>query len=207
MKWKIHIARDLPFTALENLQGKFAESVLSAKDLGVLLLSEPKATYTCGRSGLPGELLTSVDNIKTHGIATHHVSRGGKWTYHGPGQLLVYPIVKLTELGYSRFGVRNFLHTLRLSIRAYLEKLGLNGVPGHPFGLYVADKKLVSFGISVERGICRHGLSLYIKNQSDHFRNIDPCGIRGQKVTSLCELGVDLPWEEIATQLAEMIKK
>ncbi len=142
------------------------------------------------------------------GFTIRGVSRGGKWTFHGPGQVVLYPIVRLGELGLSRLAAYRFLLSLRSSLSGHLLSLGLS-CESHerPFGLYANRGKLTSFGIAIESGISLHGLSLYLSPQHAAFEGIHPCGVPGEKITSLEELGIQIEWEALALGVAESIKR
>src|SRR3989338_4580464 len=117
MQWEVRIERNIDWDALEKIQTSLVQQVQKSPTTGFLLLSEPTPTYTCGRSGTPEELLLAGDT------AVRKVSRGGKWTYHGPGQLLLYPVAALTSLGYHTKSARVFAEDLRKSVARVLDNL------------------------------------------------------------------------------------
>ncbi len=196
------IHRGIPWAALEAHQ---AEGALKVAESGghsaILLASEPEPTYTFGRSANPQQRpLNPTARIEP-------VSRGGKWTYHGPGQLLLYPLFQLESFGYDRRQVRRFAGDLRSALKEALKEIGLETESrDEPYGLFVGGAKLASFGIAIRDGICHHGLALYVKDQSAPFAAIDPCGVPGQAVTSLEQLGFALEWEAAAQQVIETVK-
>jgi len=207
MLLNVLIQRQIPWLSLEALQNRCVEEVQRNPELGFLLVSEPEPAYTYGRFATSGDLLWSRALLKRKKIAVHAVSPGGKWTFHGPGQILVYPIFQLGRMG-SRRAVRDFLKTLRDSVSADLLSLGISAESSDkPFGIYVAGKKLASFGIAVQKGVSSHGLALYYREQSVFFEGIHPCGVKGEQMTSLRECGVSLSWEEVASSLVGAIKK
>lgn len=208
MHWETLVRRGIDFPALESLQNSCHAQVVAQPDLGFLLFSEPQATFTGGSQALPEELLLSPEALRQNHQTTIRVDRGGKWTYHGPGQIVIYPVVHLPALGFDRRDIRNFLNTFRHCIQQPLISLGLPVESGDaPFGIYAAGKKLASFGIRVERGVCRHGVALYFSPQSAAFSGIHPCGVPNQAITSVSELGGPISWEGLVAQLAESIKK
>jgi lipoyl(octanoyl) transferase len=150
----------------------------------------------------------SKELLEREGISVFPVSRGGKWTYHGPGQILIYPILHLPSHGYSSKSVRIFLEDLRLAIKDELEILGCSKLTlGEPFGLYLENKKLVSFGFAFERGISSHGLAVYYTDQSRYFSGIHPCGVcQGQSASLLDGLTSQTSWNSVANSLANRIK-
>lgn len=196
--------RDIAFDRLEALQREAMARVRSGPERAEWIASEPRPTYTHGRAADPRGLLWTRAQAESRGIAVHGVSRGGQWTFHGPGQVVVYPIVSLRHRGYPTKAVRRFLEDLRAGVTDFLNDLGLEAdasLPEKPFGVYVGGAKLVSFGIAVERGISCHGLALYLTDQTAWFAGIHPCGVVGERLTSLRALGVSLTWEAAADGL------
>jgi len=145
---------------------------------------EHPAVYTLGRAGRPEHLL---DPGATPVI---HSDRGGQVTWHGPGQLVVYPLLDLARLG---IGVKALVGLLEEAVLALLAGLGLEGQrrEGAP-GVYVGERKIASFGLRVCRHCTYHGLSLNVNNDLAPFARINPCGYPGLEVTSLARLGI--PW-------------
>jgi lipoyl(octanoyl) transferase len=210
--WVTKIFRGISFDDLELEQKTAIETVRQDPDQSFLLVSEPKATFTHGRTAKKEHLLFSTSELSQRGISIAQVGRGGQWTYHGPGQIVVYPVAHLKSLGYRDRGVHCFLNDLRNSVAKALQTYGIDAeARAKPFGLYVSGKKLVSFGIAAHRNVISHGLAIYKSVQSLPFTGIHPCGMTnedGAKVISLDELGLrDIEWTLLATQLVEHIKK
>lgn len=208
MKWEVIIRRNIAWDDLEAEQLSLVEKVKSNSKTAYLLFSEPSPTFTFGRNSDPNELLWSKDLLKAHRIQIYPVSRGGKWTYHGPGQILLYPILHLPTLGYSSKSVRAFLEDFRLGAKEALEKLGVQNLsPQEPFGLYLDQKKLASFGLAFQRGISSHGMALYLVDQSFYFSGITPCGVSGGLATNLVEhLPQKTSWDSVTNLLAQTVK-
>lgn len=140
-----------------------------------LLLLEHPPTITLGRRSLESDLLRSREELLGAGIGIERVGRGGRATYHGPGQILGYPIVRLSHGGR---GVREFVGAMENML---IEVIGCFGVhaerrAGHP-GAWVGPRKLASIGIEVRRGISRHGFALNVDMDLAPFRAIVPCGM------------------------------
>jgi lipoyl(octanoyl) transferase len=212
MNWDLRILRDISWTDLENEQAKAVSEVSSGSQTGVLLFSEPRSTFTCGRSGTPSDLLWSKDELEKRGIETAQVSRGGKWTYHGPGQLLLYPIVSLKSLGLHSKAAREFVETLRKAFLIALRQLGAEAeAVEEPYGIAHQGRKLVSFGIDLHSGIVSHGVALYLRDQRSPFQGIHPCGqpssLPTSLPTSLEEMGFRVTFEDMVSQLLDPIKK
>lgn len=211
LDWQCLTARDLPWDELEARQQACIAAVRENPRRAFLLLSEPRPTFTGGRSAGEAGLVWDGARRQNEGVDRQTVDRGGQWTYHGPGQLLLYPIVSLPALGWRKRDVVPFLDTVRGGAVRFLNALGVKAeTPPNskeqPYGIYVEGRKLASFGISLHGGICAHGLALYVKPQSHFFAGIVPCGVPSQPIVSLAELGVDIDWPNAAAALADAVK-
>ena len=201
MEWLSVSRRGIDFLDLENLQQTLTRDVKADPTRAFLLFSEPLPVYTYGRKA-------SASDFSIGGAPCVAVIRGGRWTYHGPGQVVLYPIVQLRALGLGSLSVSQFLRILARAVLAVLSEYGISAtLRCNPLGLYVGESKLVSFGIHVSQGVTSHGLALYMTDQSQAFSRIHPCGILGQRITSLQELGVAVEWESLQSALSHHIKK
>ncbi len=155
----------------------------AAPDVVVTVEHDP--VITLGRSGSRDHLLASPDELKREGIEVFEVERGGDVTYHGPGQLVVYPIVDLR--GHGR-DVRRFVRGLEGATIATLADLGIEAGrrDGYP-GVWVSDRKIASIGVYVSGWVTRHGLALNVAVDPAHFAMIRPCGLSVETV-SVCDL-------------------
>ncbi len=197
--------RGIPWKDLEALQKDLVNRVTEDPSLSFLLVSEPLPTFTYGRSSQPSDLLwqTPAD----HGVAVESVERGGKWTYHGPGQVVLYPIAFLPTLGYSKRAARQFIGDLAQGVSAYLANLGLTSeVRPTPYGVYLPQGKVASFGVSLRQGISSHGVAVYLKPQR-FFEGIVPCGAADSTITCLADAGLNIEWETAANGLSDYIKR
>ncbi len=149
----------------------------------VLLMLEHPPVYTRGRRSGPGELPMGEDWYRQRGIDIFETDRGGKVTYHGPGQLVGYPIVHLDD-------VVGYVRTLE---RALVAALGDEGVSararpedGRDYtGVWVGERKIASIGIHISRGVTTHGFAVNVENDLRPFEWIVPCGLDGVRMTSL----------------------
>ncbi|MDQ6914779.1 MAG: lipoyl(octanoyl) transferase LipB [Actinomycetota bacterium] len=149
----------------------------------VLLLLEHAPVYTRGRRSQPGELPMGEDWYRAQGIDVVDTDRGGKVTYHGPGQLVGYPIV----------GVRDVVAHVRTLERAIVAALAEGGVGGGTrteegpdfTGVWANDRKIASIGVHVARGVSTHGFAINVENDLQPFEWIVPCGLEGVRMTSL----------------------
>jgi lipoyl(octanoyl) transferase len=179
-------------------EARRAQTVLAAarqrgevEDLLVLLEHPP--VYTKGRRSTPAELPMGEDWYRAQGIEVTATDRGGRVTYHGPGQLVAYPIISLRELD-PPDDVGAFVRALERAIVAALADWGVEAGPiGGLTGVWVGDRpppegearKIGSIGIHVQRGVTTHGLAVNVNNDLQPFEWIVPCGIEACRMTSL----------------------
>jgi lipoyl(octanoyl) transferase len=140
---------------------------------------EHEPVFTLGQAGKPEHVLAAGD------IPVVHVDRGGQVTYHGPGQLVAYPLLDIKRL---RIGVRDYVCRIEQSVIDTLADWDVHAVrrAGAP-GVYVADAKIAALGIRVRRGRTFHGLALNVAMDLAPFARINPCGYAGLRVTSLVD--------------------
>jgi len=148
----------------------------------ILLLEHPP-TYTIGRKGNIKNLLIDSANLKKRGIHFERVSRGGDITFHGPGQLVGYPIIDLNNFNRD---VHRFLRKLEEAIILTLSEFGINGerIP-ELTGVWVGEEKIASIGVGIKKWITYHGFALNVNNDLTCFDKIVACGIPNVKITSM----------------------
>jgi lipoyl(octanoyl) transferase len=156
----------------------------------VLLLLEHPPVYTKGRRSTADELPMGEDWYRMQGIEVTDTDRGGRVTYHGPGQLVGYPIVDLGAYGDD---VHEYIRRME---RVMIESLGEWGVEARCIegqtGVWVGDRKIGSIGVHVDRGVTTHGFAINVNNDLQPFEWIVPCGIEACRMTSLTrELGAE----------------
>ncbi len=200
------VHRGIAWPELEALQKKLVDQVTLSRDRAFLLVSEPLPTYTYGKSARAEDLLWT--DVEARGIQLQAVERGGKWTYHGPGQILVFPILSLAEWGYPRKGVRRLLTEMAESVRGYLESRGIWAeLRWDPFGLYVGGAKIASFGVNVQNGVSSHGLAVYLETQNSPFAGIVPCGAAETRFGCVRDHHPGIEWHSAAIELSGYIKR
>jgi lipoyl(octanoyl) transferase len=150
----------------------------------VLLLLEHEPVYTRGRRSVPGELPFGEEWYRGQGIEIYDTRRGGKVTYHGPGQLVGYPIVRIGD------DVLAYVRLLESALVCALADEGVvaRGRPedGPAFtGVWVGERKIASIGVHVSRGVTTHGFAVNVENDLQPFSWIVPCGLDGVQMTSL----------------------
>jgi lipoyl(octanoyl) transferase len=168
----------------------------------ILLLLEHPPVITLGRGGQERNLLLPEARLAERGIAVHRVGRGGDVTYHGPGQLVGYPIVDLAPRGRD---LHRFLRLLEATLLATLAAFGLQGRrhPGRT-GVWVGEAKIASIGIGVRHWISWHGFALNVATDLGAFDQIVPCGLAGVRMTSMeALLGRALPLSQVETALID----
>lgn len=168
----------------------------------LLVLEHVPPVITLGRRGLSEHILVPENRLKAEGIEVRKTSRGGDVTYHGPGQLVGYPILRLDLRGRD---VRGYLRSLEDAVIWLLNKLDIKGdrVEGMT-GVWVGGEKIASIGVAVRRWVTYHGLSLNVSSDLRHFEYIVPCGLYGKKATSISRvLGRPVSVSEVKPLLVE----
>lgn len=151
----------------------------------ILLLAEHPPTFTIGHFRRGHEFKVSPASLLARGLAICHSDRGGGVVYHGPGQLLVYPILSLKQLGLN---VLQYVRSLEEMALQVLEAFHIRGnrKPGFP-GVWVGAAKIGFIGLHISRGISKHGLALNVDPDLRYFNYIDCCGIPQVAVTSMAK--------------------
>lgn len=179
-------------------------------DVGdTLMLLEHPPTYTLGRRGNKDDLVYGDRERATRGISLYEVDRGGRATYHGPGQLVGYPILALGE----RYDVISYLRMLEDVLIRLAASLGVEARRDEEHtGVWVGRNKIGAIGVKITRGISMHGFAFNVATDLSMFEGIVPCGIRDRWVTSVAaETGRIHPLKEVATlaavHLAEVFER
>lgn len=170
-----------------------------------LLMGEHKPVYTLGFHGNAGNLLVTEAMLRNRGCECIRIERGGDITYHGPGQLIVYPIIDLQSHG---LGVKAYIDLLEESVIRLLDQYGIKGesVKGAT-GVWLGvgtprERKICAIGVKVTRGVTMHGFALNVNTDLAAFGAINPCGFIDKGVTSLAlELGNPLDMSEVKARL------
>jgi len=159
-----------------------------------LWLVQHPAVFTQGQAGKAEHVLAPGD------IPVIQVDRGGQVTYHGPGQVVAYPLIDIRRKG---IGVREFVNRIEETIINVLANFDVEGrrVAGAP-GIYVDGNKIASLGLRVRRGCTFHGLAFNVDMDLEPFKRINPCGFAGLKVTQLADLAV-VDLQQVENQLIE----
>ena len=176
-----------------QIQESLRNKVLKNNTNNYLILVEHDHVYTLGKNANSNNILNSTCEI----IQTQ---RGGDVTYHGPGQLVAYPIINLKK---KKIGVKNYISMIEKLISNILIDYNLEPqILKEETGVWVEDKKIASIGIHVTRGVTMHGLAINVNTDLSYFDNIISCGIQGVKMTSLDkELGKKIRMNDIKKSL------
>jgi lipoyl(octanoyl) transferase len=168
-----------------DLQVSLAGSVHRGELPNCLLLVEHPHVFTKGRLSPPEQILLSAEELLDRGIKVYETDRGGLVTYHGPGQLVAYPVVSLRGWG----GPLKYVRTLERIIVEALACLGIAaGVEPGLTGVWVDDAKIAAIGVKVSRGVAYHGFAVNVNTDLSFFDCIVPCGIADRGVTSISQL-------------------
>jgi len=175
----------------------------------VVLLLEHHPVYTVGRRTLASDWGGDPTAAHVDGIDIQHVNRGGSVTYHGPGQLVVYPILRLTD--HVR-GVRAYVERLEEAVIQCLREYGITGYrKAKAPGVWVADPreaKIASIGIRVDRGVTMHGVALNVDMDLTPFRGITPCGLHDCHATSMAEVaGRPVSLKRVTPSLLDQLQR
>jgi len=149
----------------------------------VLLLLEHPPTITLGRNAIRDHLLVSEELLRKRGVELWNVDRGGDITFHGPGQLVGYPIL---SLGTGERDVHGYMRNLEESLIRLLARYGIEGTRDPKFtGVWTQDGKIAAMGVHISRWVTRHGFALNVNTDLGYYNLIVPCGIVGKAVTSM----------------------
>jgi lipoyl(octanoyl) transferase len=193
----------VPYAEAVALQQALREEVKrGAADEHLLLLEHPHV-YTLGRNASPADLLVGEEWLRARGILVAECDRGGQVTYHGPGQLVGYPILNLSP---DRRDVRRYVRDLQEVLIRTLADLGIAAErrDGQAFiGVWAGEEKIASLGVHLSRWVTTHGFALNVTTDLSYFAGIVPCGLAGIGITSIEGLtGQRFEVSEIAARVA-----
>jgi lipoyl(octanoyl) transferase len=193
-----------------QLQQRWFAEAMEARSKGQspvsrLLLGEHLPVYTFGRHANKENLTADANWLRAKGAEIHQIERGGDITFHGPGQLVAYPMFDLEAAG---MGVKRFIESIESAIIACIAQWGISGsvVSGRP-GVWVGagteqERKIAAIGVYCSRHYAMHGLALNVNTDLEWFKHMIPCGIADRGVTSMeTEIGRKLPFKEVADAL------
>ncbi len=175
----------VPYRATWDLQRRLVAARQADDIPDVVLLLEHPHTYTIGRRGDENEVLASPEYLAALGAAVIEVDRGGLATYHGPGQLVGYPILDLRPRGRE---VHSYLRNLEAALINTLREIGIPAQRvAQKTGVWVEDRKIASIGVRFSRWISSHGFALNVATDLSYFSHIVPCGMPAVTMTSVAQ--------------------
>ncbi len=204
----------VPYEEAWNRQATCFDEVIRAKQeggsyLNRIICCEHPPVYTLGRSGKENNMLISTEQLEALGATVYRIDRGGDITYHGPGQLVCYPIINLEEFG---LGLREYIYLLEEAVIEVCRSYGIETSRlEKATGVWLdADKptarKVCAMGVRCSRYVTMHGLALNVNTDLNYFNYVNPCGFRDKGVTSLQkELQKEIPMEEVRQRLSQEI--
>ena len=188
------------------IQDQILQARLDGKIATTVILQENLPIFTIGRSGSRDNILSSQEDLEKRGIEVQEVNRGGDITFHGPGQLIVSPLLYLGDIGLN---ANQYLHRLEDVLIELLAGYDIQagkkeGLPG----VWLKKAKIAAVGIAVKHGYTFHGFSLNIDPDLEAFSLINPCGVKQMPVSSMQQvLGQTPPLKQIKTELKRILQK
>lgn len=211
----------MPYKECWELQQSLFDSRLKlkkdgvAEDCGTILIVEHPPVYTLGKSGNQSNMLIPESYLKSLGAEFFHIDRGGDITFHGPGQIVCYPILDIDMLG---IGLRRYIEALE---EAVIQTIALYGIKGERLdgatGVWICNRnsdntptnwrKICAIGVKASHFVTMHGLALNVSTDLKWFNMINPCGFTDKGVTSIeKETGKKIDIEKVKAELVENLK-
>ena len=208
----------IPYAEAWQRQTEWFDNIVRAKVQGEsyenrIVMCEHPHVYTLGRSGKENNMLLSDEQLKAIDATLYHIDRGGDITYHGPGQLVCYPILNLEDY---HLGLKEYIHVLEEAVIRVCASYGIEaGRVKGATGVWLAtgtpqERKICAIGVRSSHFVTMHGLALNVNTDLRYFSYIHPCGFMDKGVTSLQkELECEVPMEEVAgrvqNELSELL--
>ncbi|MBI5094796.1 MAG: lipoyl(octanoyl) transferase LipB [Candidatus Hydrogenedentes bacterium] len=192
----------VPYQQAFDMQRARCGEIEAGRAGNLLMLLEHPPVFTLGRRSDPNNILLNASQLREKGIELHYVDRGGDVTYHGPGQLVAYPILDLSQW---RLSIRWYLRSLEEVLVRLVARYDLPGERLDGFsGVWVRGAKVAAIGVGIHNWVTFHGIALNVAPNMTHFTHIIPCGITDKPVTSLRQLLGDAPpMNEVMTAFDE----
>ena len=194
-----------PYRPVLDLQKQLVEQRRAGDIPDTLVLVEHEPVYTLGRSAKDEHLLLPREEIERLGIDVVRIGRGGDVTYHGPGQIVGYPIL---DLGSRERGLSWYITSLEEVLIRTLADFGVEGTrDSRNRGVWVGNDKIAAIGVRVARRVTLHGFALNVRTDLAYYDGIVPCGVRHAGVTSLDRLVPDVEKEAVKGKVVERFKE
>ena len=193
-----------------KLKRRKKDDIIEETEAGTLLFCEHPHVYTLGKSGSENNLLVGEKQLRDRGASFYRIDRGGDITYHGPGQIVGYPIIDLEILG---IGVKKYIALLEDAVILTLKEFNISASRlEKATGVWLdhdqpgRSRKICAIGVRVSRAVTMHGFAFNVNTNLDYFKFINPCGFVDKGVTSLAkELGHSIPPDEVKEILKQKI--
>ena len=205
----------MPYKECWELQQQLFDELLAKRGeesdfAGTIIFVEHPAVYTLGKSGNEQNMLVTEEYLKGLGAEFYHIDRGGDITFHGPGQLVCYPIIDLDAIG---IGVRRYIEALEQSVIDLAKEYGIEAHRSEgASGVWVSQGshlvKLCAVGVRASHGVTMHGLAMNVSTDLKWFHLINPCGFTDRGVCSLSTLtGREVTMEEVKPKFINYLAK
>ncbi len=191
--------------AMQYMKARLEKIIAKEANSAIWLLEHP-SIYTAGISATSDEIF-NYDNLKIY-----YTERGGKFTYHGPGQRVIYLMLNIKELHNNKPDVHFFIQQLQNWLINVLAKYNIMGeVRENRIGIWVTEqneeKKIAAIGLKIRKWVSYHGIAINLSPDINYFKGIIPCGIKNYGITSFKELGKNVSMEELDKTLVETFEK
>jgi len=187
------------YSEVLRLQRELVHSRAQKAIPDTLILVEHPHVYTVGKA-VQGDVPNHVEDVPVI-----RIERGGQWTYHGPGQLVGYPIL---DLDARQRDIHRFLRNIEDTIIATIGEFGITGGLGEQTGVWVGQRKIASIGAAIRNWVSFHGFALNVNTDMSYFHKISPCGFTGSTMTSMqIELGHEVDFHEVKERLLREFAK
>jgi lipoyl(octanoyl) transferase len=191
----------VPYDDGLRMQERAVERLRSGEAPEQLLLLEHPHVFTLGRGADVSNILADQEQLQTNSVEVHETGRGGDVTYHGPGQLVGYPIINLKP---DRCDVHRYVRDIEEVLIGTIAEFGVTGIRiAGLTGVWVGNEKIAAIGVRIARWITSHGFALNVNTDLEYFKMIVPCGITDKGVTSLSRLvGRSIDLRDVAQAIA-----
>jgi lipoate-protein ligase B len=200
---RVHYWREpVGYTAAYDIQQRlWSQNVTGEGPDALIVLSHPP-TFTIGKSGKLDNLLLAREELEKRGLPVFFTDRGGDITYHGPGQVVAYPIIDLRKRGKD---VHRYIHDLEEVVVRTLVDFSIEAHRDQrQVGVWVGDEKIAAIGVRIRKWVTMHGLALNVDPIMEHFSYINPCGIVDCGITSITRLlSRNVTFDDVALKLVD----
>ena len=201
----IKIKDNIPYKNALDIQMKVFEKVDTKEVDGVLLILEHTPVLTMGIRTEEENLLVSEDYLASKGVELYKTDRGGDITFHGPGQIVAYPILRFRDF---KLKLSEYMHKLEDVIISTLADYGISAYSKEEFpGVWIEDTKVCAIGVRAKKFIVYHGLAFNVNVDKSYFSLINPCGITQFSVSSMNDFIGDTDIEEVKDKVIANFKK